>query len=50
MREELTARGHEIAVAEGFIGMPVMLAIDEDGTIHAAGDPQAGRHAGALDT
>jgi len=49
VREELTKRGHEVSVTGEFIAMPVMLAIDDDGTIHAAGDPQAGRHAGALD-
>lgn len=49
VRRELAARGHLMSVAEGFIAMPVMLTIDEDGTIHAAGDPEAGRHAGALE-
>ncbi len=49
VRQELMNRGHEVAVTDEFIAMPVMLAIDDDGTIHAAGDPQAGRHAGALD-
>ncbi len=49
VRDELAARGHTVTVTEGFIGMPVMLAIDADGTIHAAGDPAAGRHAGALE-
>jgi len=49
VRDELAARGHTVTIAEGFIGMPVMLSIGADGTIHAAGDPGAGRHAGALD-
>lgn len=49
VRDELEVRGHRVSVADGFIAMPVMLSIDEDGRIHAAGDPAAGRHAGALD-
>ncbi|MGM0492215.1 MAG: gamma-glutamyltransferase family protein [Armatimonadota bacterium] len=49
VRKELAARGHAVSVTEEAIAMPVMLAIDEDGTFHAAGDPAAGRHAGALD-
>ena len=49
VRDELAVRGHTVSVADGFIAMPVMLSIDEDGTIHAAGDPEAGRHAGALE-
>jgi gamma-glutamyltranspeptidase/glutathione hydrolase len=48
VRGELSRRGHTVSVTDGFIAMPVMLGIDEDGTVHAAGDPAAGRHAGAL--
>ncbi|MFW5868551.1 MAG: gamma-glutamyltransferase, partial [Armatimonadota bacterium] len=48
VRNDLASRGHTLSVAEGHIAMPVMLSIDEDGTMHAAGDPDAGRHAGAL--
>ncbi|NLO06924.1 MAG: hypothetical protein GX131_13950 [candidate division WS1 bacterium] len=48
VRQELAGRGHDVSVTDGFIAMPVMLAIEEDGTIHTAGDPAAGRHAGAL--
>ena len=48
VRKDLAERGHKLSVAEGHIAMPVMLGIDEDGTVHAAGDPEAGRHAGAL--
>jgi len=49
VRAELEGRGHGLSVADGFIAMPVMLDVDGDGTIHAAGDPEAGRHAGALE-
>jgi gamma-glutamyltranspeptidase/glutathione hydrolase len=49
VRKELASRGHTLSVADGHIAMPVMLAINEDGTTDAAGDPEAGRHAGALD-
>jgi gamma-glutamyltranspeptidase len=49
VREELSDRGHTVSVAEDAIAMPVMLTIDPDGTFHVAGDPEAGRHAGALD-
>ena len=45
----LARRGHELTVAQGAIGMPVMLTVNEAGAMHAAGDPQAGRHAGALE-
>lgn len=48
-REELAKRGHVIKTTAGAIANPVMLAIDsETGLIQAAGDPRAGRHAGAL--
>ncbi len=54
--EELKTRGHRLRsrngkeTTSGAIGHPVMIYIDQQtGTIHAAGDPRAGRHAGALD-
>ncbi len=46
---ELASRGHDLSVTSDAIAAPVMLLIDEDGVVHAAGDPAAGRHAGALD-
>ncbi|MBI4603253.1 MAG: gamma-glutamyltransferase [Planctomycetes bacterium] len=47
---ELKARGHDVSTTPGPIGHPVMLYLDEaTGRVHAAGDPQAGRHAGAAD-
>ena len=47
--EELTGRGHDLTTTEDFIAMPVMLVIGDEGVAHVAGDPAAGRHAGALD-
>lgn len=48
VREALAARGHEVAVAEKPIGAPVAVLFDpETGIAYAAGDPAAGRHAGA---
>lgn len=48
-REELASRGHEVTTTAEPIAMPVMLCIDDEtGVFHAAGDPSAGRHAGAL--
>jgi gamma-glutamyltranspeptidase/glutathione hydrolase len=45
---ELKARGHEVSVTEKPIGNPIMIFIDPaTGEMHAAGDPDAGRHAGA---
>jgi gamma-glutamyltranspeptidase / glutathione hydrolase len=49
VRAELARRGHHINLAAGAVGVPVVLWLDErDGTIRAAGDPQAGRHAAGL--
>lgn len=48
VREELSRRGHQLTIVEGHIGMPVTLSVSADGTMLAAGDPMAGRHAGAL--
>jgi gamma-glutamyltranspeptidase/glutathione hydrolase len=46
--EELRRRGHEVTVSSGPLGNPVMIRIDPaTGLAHAAGDPDAGRHAGA---
>ena len=51
VRKELTRRGHQVETTDGPIAHPVMITIDpETGTIRAAGDPQAGRHAAAIDT
>ena len=49
VRDELQKRGHDVRATSRPIGYPVMLYIDrESGTIYAAGDPKAGRHAAAL--
>ena len=49
VRQELTRRGHHVETTNGPIAHPVMIYIDHDKqVIHAAGDPQAGRHAAAL--
>jgi gamma-glutamyltranspeptidase/glutathione hydrolase len=46
----LAAKGHRIARSEGPVGNPVMLHIEPDsGMVYAAGDPQADRHAAAMD-
>ncbi len=48
--EDLARRGHRIATATEPIGFPVMLYLDHaTGTVHAAGDPEAGRHAAAIE-
>lgn len=48
--EELTTRGHEVKTTDGRIAAPVMLYIDQRaGILYTAGDPDAGRHAAALD-
>lgn len=50
VRQELGRRGHVISTTAGAIANPVMIAIDPaTGIIHAAGDPQAGRHAAAIE-
>jgi gamma-glutamyltranspeptidase/glutathione hydrolase len=47
---ELTERGHKVTTTSRPIAHPVMIFIDhQTGTVYAAGDPQAGRHAAALD-
>jgi gamma-glutamyltranspeptidase/glutathione hydrolase len=46
--KELEARGHKVTVSRGSLWAPVMLRIDQKtGQKEAAGDPRAGRHAGA---
>lgn len=48
--DALTERGHRVFAAPEPIGKPAMLYIDrQSGTMHAAGDPNAGRHAAAVD-
>jgi len=50
IREELAQRGHIVSTTAGPVGNPVMITIDPaTGQLEAAGDPRAGRHAGALD-
>jgi gamma-glutamyltranspeptidase/glutathione hydrolase len=47
--QDLRLRGHEVKTTTKPIGHPVMIYIDASkGEIRAAGDPSAGRHAGAL--
>lgn len=49
VQAELRKRGHVLSTTDGAIANPVMLWIDHStGIFHAAGDPRAGRHAGAL--
>ncbi len=49
VQRELADRGHLLSTTSDAIAAPVMLCIDHDtGVMHAAGDPAAGRHAGAL--
>ncbi len=49
VREELSQRGHRMSTTSGPIANPVMIYVDpETRVLHAAGDPQAGRHAAAL--
>jgi gamma-glutamyltranspeptidase / glutathione hydrolase len=46
--KELEARGHKVKVSRGSLWAPVMLRVDpRTGEKQAAGDPRAGRHAGA---
>ncbi|MBD3242004.1 MAG: hypothetical protein GF331_15550 [Chitinivibrionales bacterium] len=48
--DALAARGHRVVPTDKPIGHPVMLYIEpETGVVHAAGDPNAGRHAAAID-
>ena len=49
VRDDLSRRGHLVSTIDGAIAHPVMIHIDPGGTIHAAGDPKAGRHAAAID-
>ena len=50
VRKELAKRGHKLTTTSQPIAHPVMIYLDpHTGTIHAAGDPTAGRHAAALD-
>ncbi len=49
VRKALSARGHEVDATKNPIAHPIMIYIDhETGLFHAAGDPNAGRHAAAL--
>ena len=48
VRQDLTGRGHQVEARSAHIATPVMLYIDPAGTFHAAGDPEAGRHAAGL--
>jgi gamma-glutamyltranspeptidase/glutathione hydrolase len=46
---EMARRGHRLDLRDGAIGAPVILWRDESQDhFHAAGDPQAGRHAAAI--
>ncbi len=49
VRTELESRGHNLSCTAEPIASPVMIYVDQDtGTICAAGDPDADRHAAAL--
>jgi gamma-glutamyltranspeptidase/glutathione hydrolase len=48
VQADLKGRGHRLTTASGAIAAPVMIVVDQKtGTIYAAGDPAAGRHAAA---
>lgn len=47
VRDELQRRGHELILRDKHVATPVILKVDGD-TMHAAGDPDAGRHAAGL--
>jgi gamma-glutamyltranspeptidase/glutathione hydrolase len=50
VRSELARRGHILKTTAGPIGHPVMIFVDPaTGIMHAAGDPEAHRHAAAID-
>jgi len=50
VKSELENRGHTVETTSGNIANPVMIYVDQDtGIIYAAGDPQARRHAAALE-
>jgi len=48
VRDELARRGHPLDVSGSSGSVPVMLHVADDGMVHAAGDPQVGRHAAGL--
>lgn len=47
-KADLEGRGHVVRVTDAAIANPVMIWLDDDGTMRAAGDHRAGRHAGAI--
>ena len=50
VRDELSRRGHTLRTTSRAIANPIMIYVDQKtGVIYAAGDPQARRHAAALD-
>jgi len=50
VRDALAARGHEVTARARALSLPVMIYIDQTtGILYAAGDPNAGRHAAAID-
>ena len=49
VRTDLESRGHVVRVTDNAIASPVMIWLEPDGTMRAAGDHRAGRHAGAID-
>jgi gamma-glutamyltranspeptidase/glutathione hydrolase len=50
IRADLARRGHIVSTTAGPVGNPIMITLDPaSGELEAAGDPQAGRHAAALD-
>ena len=47
---DLVRRGHRVETVAGPLGHPVMVYLDHaTGMLHAAGDPRAPRHVGAID-
>lgn len=46
--EELAGRGHRLTAKQERLARPVIICLDEDGLMHAAGDPLARRHAAGL--
>jgi len=50
VQNEIERRGHNLSMTSEAIASPVIICIDQDtGTIQAAGDPHAGRHAAAVE-
>lgn len=49
VHQDLAGRGHQVEATATHIATPVMLYIDPAGVFHAAGDPEAGRHAAGLE-